>query len=303
MASIIAGVGTGLLVSLATALFNPGNKTNFDVRTNILINTISEVIYRNMQDIHQATNITQNIIIGEGFDATLCRNTIITNNTVSKMRSVGTFDAKAVANIQNTIMNMIQQELVNDANVRAAWLSALPPNTTNVNVENNFRSVVQNVYSVTNMNTIKQSLIINQNLIIGANSKVAGDLCTLENTVSMQLMATASLAALSTASFENTVTNSIMTSIRNQYKAIGEGPLSFLSGLLDGLMILVVGIIIVVVITAIVGIGIKLFRGSGAPETSNLNLLPLLFTSSKAGPSETKAKDTKTVEVKETKTP
>lgn len=282
MGQVLAGAAgaSGILFGLATT-FSKGNQTAFNVQSNAVVETLSNVIFSSMEKINQGVEITQNVVVGKNINIQCTGNVEIINKAVADMESVGEFTSESVADIQNTVMNMIKRDLVNDANIRTGFLSSLPPNITNISVEDNFRSIVQNVYSVTNMNLIKQSVVVNQNVVIGDGTRISGAMCRIGNTISTQLMAQASLNALSKAAFSNSVTNSIMTSISNKYKAVAEGPLDIFRGLIDAIGLLLGGIVIIVVIAVIVGIIIKLFKGGGETQKTDVTDLLLLNAATK----------------------
>lgn len=284
MAGLLGLAAGALLTGLAVAAFGDGNSgANSNTYTGTfsqVTESLSNVMITQLQETNQSATINQNITIEPGTDFSLCGSTNIKNEANVQMQAMGTFNSQSAAQVQNAVMQQITNDLTNDSNIATSFLSWLPKNTTLTNLNQTMHSIVRNVFSAENLNSMKQSIMANQNITV--NGKLGGSSCTVTNTFSARMLAQNSLQALTNAMYSNSFTQEAMNAIKNKYVATARGPLDFLGDIGKIIAYAVIGIVAVVVILIVIGMVIKLTTSKSAapaPQQQNSALTTALIAS------------------------
>ena len=283
MATLLGIAAGTLLTGLALSAFGDGNSgansNTYTATFSQVTESLSEVMQRALQETNQSAVINQSITIAPDADFSLCSSTNIKNEADVQMQAIGTFNSQSAATIQNAVNQAITNDLTNNSNITTSFLSWLPKNTTLTDLNQTMHSIVRNVYTSENLNSMRQSIMANQNITI--HGKMGGTSCNITNKFSAKMLAQNSLQSLTNAMFSNSFTQEAMNSIKNKYTGTARGPLDFLGDIGKIIAYAVIGIVAIVIILIVIGMVIKLTTSKNAPAPQqNSALTTALIASS-----------------------
>lgn len=281
--ALLGGLVAGaLLSSIATGLIGGGDVNNTTrLAYNQSVDAIAQVIQTAVQSTGQVATITQQIRVAPGATLSCGSGPVnIGNTAMANMKIIGDFTVKSAADISNAIAQKIQNDLTNDTTLTTSPFSWLPRNTTVSEIAQNMKAVVRSVYTSTNLNSMRQSLITNQTILLEGNLSGVG--CNITNDFSMKMMAQNSMEVLSQALFANSFTQEAITNIRNKYTGTARGLFDFLGDIGRAIAIGIIMIVVVIVIIVIIGAVLR-FRNPAPTTGGGTSLSSLLLLSSLAG--------------------
>lgn len=274
----IAGSFLGLL---AGGIFGSGNSTSYSATTNTYVDTLSQVMVTNLNSANQTARFVQNIVTKDvRFE---CGEFEVSNKADVNMQAIGTLDAQTTTKMVNQIMQWIRNDIENNTTVRTSFLGSLPPNTTVTDIYNNMSTVVRSTVSISNVNSIRQALLAQQQISIGGGDVVSGAACRINNTLSVRMVAEAVLKAVSNALLSNTLTNAVMSSLKNTYNGTATGIFGPLEALFSAIGWAVAAVIAIVAIMIIIKVFGGIFSKKSQEQSTQPNPLVLGLLASASG--------------------